>query len=143
MIACHLVGTGRYSAEPSWCVDPTHRNPAASASKERDVMTFRERLAILGGADPIDPLEPNNGVRHAAVGGLLICVAAWAWAAAGGMLHSSLKAPWPVAIFGGLLIAAVIFFIDVLITCTPLKADKARYRARVILIRGMISLAMG
>ena len=102
-----------------------------------------ERLAILGGADPIDPLEPNNRLRHVAVGGLLTCVAVWACVAVAGVFHSSLKMPWPVAIFVGLLIAGVIFFIDVLITCTPLKEDRARYRARIVLIRGMISLAMG
>lgn len=106
-------------------------------------MRLGGRVAILGGADPGNPLDPDHSVRHAAVGGLLICVAAWAWAAAAGMLHSSLRAPWPVAICGGLLIAAVIFCIDVLITCTPLPGDKLRYRARIILVRGMISLAMG
>ena len=102
-----------------------------------------ERVAILGGADPIDPLEPNNRLRHVAVGGLLTCVAVWACVAVAGVFHSSVKMPWPAAIFAGLLIAGVIFFIDVLITCTPLKEDRARYRARVVLIRGMISLAMG
>jgi Domain of unknown function (DUF4407) len=104
---------------------------------------MHERVAILGGANPIDPLEPNNLVRHTAVGALLISIAAWALIAAAAMFRSNLKAPWPLAITGGLLIATIVFCIDAVITSTPLKQDATRYRARVILIRGMVSLAMG
>jgi hypothetical protein len=107
------------------------------------MMKFYERVAILGGADPSDPLEPSNRVRHVAVGGLLITVALWALMATTAAFRSNLKAPWPAAFVAGLLIATVIFSIDLLITCTPLKADTAGQRARVVLIRGMVSLAMG
>lgn len=100
-------------------------------------------LAVLGGADPSDPLEPNNKVRHIAVGCLLICVALWACAAVTAMFHSALQLPWPVALGAGLLLALIIFSIDLLITCTPLKGDKFRYRAGVIGTRGIISLTMG
>ncbi|MGH3171175.1 MAG: DUF4407 domain-containing protein, partial [Trebonia sp.] len=106
-------------------------------------MKFYERVAILGGADPSDPLEPSNRVRHVAVGGLLITIALWALMASSAAFRSNLKAPWPAAVAAGLLIATVIFSIDVLITCTPLKADTAGQRARIVLIRGMVSLAMG
>jgi Domain of unknown function (DUF4407) len=106
-------------------------------------MKFYERAAILGGADPSDPLEPNNRVRHVAVGGLLVTIALWALMATTAAFRSNLKAPWPAAVAAGLLIATVIFSIDVLITCTPLKADTTGQRARIVLIRGMVSLAMG
>jgi Domain of unknown function (DUF4407) len=107
------------------------------------MMKFYERVAVLGGADPSDPLEPGNRVRHVTVGVLLITIALWALMATSAAFRSSLKAPWPAAIAGGLLIATVIFSIDVLITCTFLKADSAGHRARRVLIRGMLSLAMG
>ncbi len=106
-------------------------------------MSFYERVAILGGADPSDPLEPSNRIRHVAVGGLLITVALWALMATTAAFRSNLKAPWPAAVAAGLLIATVIFSIDLLITCTPLKADTAGQRARVVLIRGIVSLALG
>ena len=106
-------------------------------------MKFYKRVAILGGADPSDPLEPGNRIRHVAVGGLLIAVALWALAATSAAFRSNLKAPWPVAVAAGLLIATVIFNIDVLITCTPLKTDTVGQRARIVLIRGGVSLAMG
>ena len=106
-------------------------------------MKLYERVAILGGADPSDPSEPTNRVRHVAVGGLLVTIALWALVATSAAFRSSLKAPWPVAAGGGLLIATVVFSIDVLITCTFLKADTAVHRARLIFIRGMLSLAMG
>ena len=106
-------------------------------------MKFYERVAVLGGADPSDPLEPSNRVRHVAVGGLLVTIALWALMATSAAFRSNFKAPWSAAVAGGLLIATVIFSIDVLITCTFLKADTAVHRARLVLIRGMLSLAMG
>lgn len=82
-------------------------------------------------------------MRHAAVGALIIAVALWAFIAVTAVFRSNLKAPWLVAVIGGLLVAAVIFCIDLLITSTPLTKDNAFYRARIVLIRGAISLAMG
>ncbi|MGN9920276.1 DUF4407 domain-containing protein [Micromonospora palomenae] len=106
-------------------------------------MKLHERIAVLGGADPANPLESDNRVRHTAVGMLLIAVGAWAFTASTAAFHSNLHAPWPVALLGGALIAAVVFSIDLLVTATPLKDEKIVSRLRVVLVRGMVSLAMG
>lgn len=106
-------------------------------------MSLHARIAVLGGADPSDPLEPNNRVRHTAVGLLLLAVAAWAFTASTAAFHSNLKAPWPVAVLGGALIAVVVFSIDLLVTATPLKDETLGSRFKVIFVRGMVSLAMG
>lgn len=70
----------------------------------------------LGGADPAHPLESDNRVRHTVVGMLLLTIAAWAMLAATAAFRSNLKAPWPLAVAGGFLIALVVFCID-LRTC--------------------------
>lgn len=106
-------------------------------------MNLSERLALLGGADPSWPLEPNNKARHLAVGALLLIIGAWAFLATTGAFYSNLRAPLPLAILAGALIAAVILSIDILITVTPLEEDGFWPRARLIAVRGMISLAMG
>ncbi|WP_436524808.1 DUF4407 domain-containing protein [Actinoplanes sp. HUAS TT8] len=106
-------------------------------------MRFQERIAVLGGADPAHPLESDNRVRHTAVGMLLLTIAAWAAVAATAAFRSNLHAPWPLAIGGGLLIALVVFSIDLLVTVTPLKDGKIGSRVRLVAVRGMLSLTMG
>ncbi|MFL6163288.1 MAG: DUF4407 domain-containing protein [Jatrophihabitantaceae bacterium] len=106
-------------------------------------MSLRMRVAVLGGADPNDPLESNNILRHVAAGILVLTVATWALVATTLAFHSNLHASWPTALTGGMLISTIILSIDLLITSTPLTRDTAGARARVIMTRGMVSLAMG
>ncbi|MFC5000469.1 DUF4407 domain-containing protein [Dactylosporangium cerinum] len=107
------------------------------------IVSLHSRVAVLGGADPANPLESDNRVRHTAVGVLLLAVAIWAFVAATATFRSNLHAPWPVAITGGALIALIIFSIDLLITATPLQSDRISARLRVVASRGLISIAMG
>lgn len=106
-------------------------------------MKLQSRIAVLGGADPANPLESDNKVRHTAVGMLLLAVGAWAFTASTAAFHSNLHASWPLAVLGGALIAMVVFSIDLLVTATPLKDTNLGSRMRLVLIRGMVSLAMG
>ena len=106
-------------------------------------MSLHEFVAVIGGADPTDPLESDNRVRHTCVGALVLTIALWAFTATLLAFHSNLKAPWPVAVLGAAIIAAVVMWIDILITATVLKDDSVGSRLKVIAIRGMISLAMG
>ncbi|MEV0133044.1 DUF4407 domain-containing protein [Dactylosporangium sp. NPDC050688] len=106
-------------------------------------MKLQSRIAVLGGADPANPLDSDNKVRHTAVGMLLLAVGAWAFTAATAAFHSNLHASWPLALLGGALIAVVVFSIDLLVTATPLKDTNLGSRLRLVLIRGMVSLAMG
>jgi hypothetical protein len=104
-------------------------------------MTLNDRVAVLGGADPTDPHEPANRLRHVFVGWLIIAIATWAFLSATEAFHGLL--PLGLAAVAGLLIGMVIFSVDALITVTFLKADTGFHRARIVFLRGMISLAMG
>ena len=57
----------------------------------------------------------------------------WFWVALAGVLAAVV----------GLVIAVVVLSVDVLITVTPLTADTVGHRTRILLARGLISLAMG
>ncbi len=106
-------------------------------------MAIASSLAVIGGADPDDPLETENRVRHVVVGAVILLIATWALFATTLAFHSNLHAPWPVAALGGLLIAGVIACIDTLITVTPFKDERVRSKVYVIAARGALSLAMG
>ncbi|WP_158264245.1 DUF4407 domain-containing protein [Amycolatopsis sp. CA-126428] len=106
-------------------------------------MRFLEFVAVIGGADPEDPFEPNGKARHLAVGTLMLAIASWAFLAAMLAFHSNLHAPWPMAILGAALLASIVFLFDVIITVVPLKDDSVWSRVRVVLIRGILSLAVG
>lgn len=104
-------------------------------------MRFSDRVATLGGADPQNLREPAHRVRHVFVGTLLLTVAVWAFLGTTEAFRALL--PLPAAAVVGLVIAAVILSVDVLITVSPLTADTVGHRVKVLLVRGMISLAMG
>ena len=104
-------------------------------------MRLSDRVATLGGADPRNPREPDHHIRHLFVGTLLLTIAVWAFLGTTEAFHTLL--PLPVAAVVGLVIAIVVLSVDVLITVTPLTADTVGHRARILLARGLISLAMG
>lgn len=104
-------------------------------------MRFSDRVAVLGGADPQNLPEPAHRTRHLFVGTLLLTIAFWAFLSTTETFHSLL--PLPAAAVVGVVIAAVILSVDVLITVTPLTDDTTWHRVKVLLVRGMISLAMG
>ena len=104
-------------------------------------MQLSDRVAILGGADPQNLREPAHRVRHVFVGTLLLTVAVWAFLGTTEAFHTLL--PIRAAAVVGLVIAAVVLSVDVLITVSPLTADTVGHRVKVLLVRGMISLAMG
>ena len=104
-------------------------------------MQLSDRVATLGGADPRNPREPDHHIRHLFVGILLLTIAVWAFLGTTEAFHTLL--PLPLAAVVGLVIAVVVLAVDVLITVNPLTANTVWYRARVLLARGLISLAMG
>lgn len=108
-----------------------------------DEMALASAVAVIGGADPDDPLETENRVRHVTVGVVILLIATWAFVATTLAFHSNLRAPWPMAAIGGFLIASVVASIDTLITVTPFKDDKVRSKLVLIGARGALSLAMG
>jgi Domain of unknown function (DUF4407) len=101
------------------------------------------RIAIIGGADPRSPLDPDNRVRHLAVGMLIVAVAAWAFVATTFTFRETVHVPWRMAIVAGFLVATIILAIDLALTSTPLKSDSWSARVQVIALRGMVSVAMG
>lgn len=106
-------------------------------------MALRGFVAIIGGADPEDPLDLRNKARHLAVGSLIIAIAMWAFVASLLAFHSNFHGPWLMAAVGAGLLASVVFLFDVIITVVPLKDTTFRSRVKVVLIRGMLSLGVG
>lgn len=106
-------------------------------------MTLQSRIAVMGGADPSDPLEPDNRLRHTAVGVLILAVACWALIATAFTFHKTVHVSWPMALVAGVLVAAVIIGIDLALTSSPFKKDSVGARLSVIGLRGMVSVAMG
>ncbi|MFE9747148.1 DUF4407 domain-containing protein [Saccharothrix saharensis] len=106
-------------------------------------MALRDVVAVIGGADPDDPRDPDHHGRHLAVGALMITIAAWAFVASLLAFHSNFHGPWAVSVVGAVILASIIFLVDVLVTVVPLKSDSGAARFRVIFIRSMLSLGVG
>ncbi|MGW5053921.1 DUF4407 domain-containing protein [Actinokineospora sp. NPDC004072] len=100
-------------------------------------------MAVVGGADPDDALDPHHKGRHVAVGVLMIAIALWAFLASLLAFRSNFQGPWVVSVIGALLLAAIVFAIDVIITVVPLKSESAWGRFKVIAIRGLLSIGVG
>ncbi|MEC3977426.1 DUF4407 domain-containing protein [Amycolatopsis sp. H20-H5] len=99
-------------------------------------------IAVIGGADPTDPLESDNAARHFMVGFLIIAVATWAFGASLLTFHSSFHGTWVTAALFAALLAGIVFSIDVLITVSPLKDERARSRFKVLAIRAVVAIQL-
>lgn len=96
-----------------------------------------------GGVSYEEARSVGEDRRYATFGALAILTGVMAAFSSAATMHQQLHLPWPIIAVISTIIGLMVYGIDRLFVLVPLARDTWRYRLRMVLTRGLVSLVLG